>query len=48
MAATHSFPVRVARVAFWSGVFTLIALIALALLAFVLWLLVVDWQVLGL
>ena len=48
MAATHSLPVRVARVALRTGVFTLIALIALALLAFVLWILVVDWQVLGL
>lgn len=44
----HPLRVRVARVAFWSGVFTLLAMIALAMLAFTVWILVVDWQVLGL
>ncbi len=48
MTATHSLRVRVARVAFWTGVFTLIALISLALLGLLIWILVVDWQVLGL
>lgn len=46
--STHPLRVRVVRAAFWSGVFALMALIALALLVFAGWILVVDWQVLGL
>jgi hypothetical protein len=44
--ATHPLRVRVGRVAFWSGVFAILALVSVMLIAFTVWLLVVDWQVL--
>jgi hypothetical protein len=46
--ARHSLPVRVARVVFWSALFALMAVIALAVVAVGVWVVVVDWQVLGL
>jgi hypothetical protein len=46
--ATPPVHVRVARIAFWSSVFALCALVACMLVAFVVWLVVVDWQVFGL
>lgn len=39
---------RVARVVFWSALFALMAVIALAVVAVGVWVVVVDWQVLGL
>ncbi len=46
--ATHPFYVRAARVAFWSGALIIAALLLVSFCAVVLWLLVVDWHVLGL
>ena len=46
--ATQPVHVRVVRIAFWSGVFALCALIAFLLIALIVWVLVADWQVLGL
>jgi hypothetical protein len=46
--ATPPVHLRVARIAFWCSVFALCALIAFMLVAFVVWVLVVDWQVLDL
>ncbi|HEV8156816.1 MAG TPA: hypothetical protein VGP67_14920 [Gaiellales bacterium] len=46
--ATPPVHVRVVRIAFWSSVFVLCALVASMLVALVVWVLVVDWQVLGL
>jgi len=40
--------VRVARIAFWSAVLALCAVVAFMLVALVVWVLTVDWQVLGL
>jgi len=45
--ATPPVHVRVARIAFWSSVFALCALVVFMLVALVVWVLVVDWQVLG-
>lgn len=46
--ATQPVHVRVGRIAFWSGVVAFCLLMAVALVAVIVWLLVVDWQVLGL
>jgi hypothetical protein len=48
LVATPPVHVRVVRIAFWSSVFVLCALVASMLVALVVWVLVVDWQVLGL
>jgi len=46
--ATQPVHVRVVRIAFWSGAFALCALIAFLLVALFVWVIVVDWEVLGL
>ena len=48
MAAPPPVHVRVARIAFWSAVLAVCALVAFMLVALVVWVLAVDWQVLGL
>jgi hypothetical protein len=48
VAAPPPVHVRVARIAFWSAVLAVCASVALMLVALVVWVLAVDWQVLGL